>query len=186
MLLSLVTLLLAAPDDFAVVRRERDGLVLAKRAADQSGFEELRIEGETDASPESLADVIWNDRARAEVKTYLAHRQIVQVEAQRRLERQLVDAPFIGKRDSLVRFERRTEADGTIVISWTLGGKPENAKAETMKMQRGAWRLTPKPGGGTRVEFTTIADPGGVPALLAEKPQRDVALSIVRAVLEAS
>jgi len=186
MVLSLVTLLLSASDDFAVVRRERDGLVLAKRPAAQSEFEELRVEGDTDASPESLSDIIWNDRARSDVKTYLAHRQIVQVEAQKRIERQLVDAPIIGKRDSLVRFERHTEADGTIVISWTLGGKPENAKAETMKLQRGAWRLTPKPGGGTRVEFRTIADPGGVPALFAISPQRDVALSIVRAVLEAS
>lgn len=184
-MLVLVTLLLTASDDFAVVRREHDGLILAKRAAEKTQFEELRVEGDSDASPESLADVIWANRAR-EVKTYLAHREIVQAEEGTRVERQLVDAPIIGKRDSLVCFDRRIEADGTIVISWSLRGRPENAKAETMKVQRGAWRLTPKAGGGTRVEFRTVADPGGVPALFAEKPMRDAALSIVRAVLDAS
>jgi hypothetical protein len=168
----------AAPD-FELLTREDDGLTLEARAVEGTSFAELRVQGHLPTQPAALAALVWSGGPGPDEARYLEREALSEVEGLR-LERQRVNAPLIGQRDSLVRFRRARDAQGTLVIEYALVGQAHGAEAPAMRLLRGAWRFSPDGAGGTFLEYRAVSDPGGLPAFLAHGAQRALALALVR------
>jgi hypothetical protein len=183
--LTLACALLAVPASanprFETIRRDGDGLTLESRSAEGTDLPELRVRVHASGSPLALADVVWT-RGPGVAEARLVRRQVLSTRGGVRLERQVVEAPILGRRESVVRLTRREDAHGNVVIDFAVCGKEDGqpADAPRMRVLRGAWRFTRDASGGTWVELLTLSDPGGIPAFLAVGTQRDLAVDLVR------
>jgi hypothetical protein len=177
-----VALLLSlhASPDFEPLSREDDGLTLEARDVEGTAFAELRVQGHVPIAPAALAALVWSGGPGPDEARYLEGREALSETEGLRLERQRVNAPLIGRRDSLVRFHRETDAQGTRVIQYALVGQAHGAAAPAMRVLRGTWRFSPDGAGGSFLEYRAVSDPGGLPAFLAHGAQRALALALVR------
>lgn len=167
---------------FALVSREADGLTLESRAARGTDQPELRVRVQVDSNPRALADVVWSQGPSEPSRRYLERRDILSSGPSVRLERHVVVIPFLGRREVILRFTRQDDALGNIVIEYVSGGPDDGLPAAARRMQllRGTWHFTRIESGGAWVEFCSVSDPGGVPAVLAVGTQRQLAVALVR------
>jgi len=167
---------------FELVWREADGLTLETRAVGGTEQPELRVRVQVDATPLSVADVVWSQGPGADASRYLDRRDILSSGPGVRLEHHVVVIPLLGHREVILRFTRQDDARGGISIQYNSGGPGDGlpAGAPRMPLLRGTWRFTRVESGGMWIEFCSVSDPGGVPAILTIGPQRQLAVAQVR------
>jgi hypothetical protein len=177
----LVAVPASANPRFETIRKDGDGLTLESRPAEGTELPELRVRLHAAGSPRELAEVVWN-RGPGQAEARFVQRNVLSTRDGVRLERQVVEAPILGRRESVVRFTRREDAKGNVVIAFAVVGPEDGqpAGARRMRVLRGAWRFTLDASGGSWVELLTLSDPGGIPAFLAVGTQRDLAVDLVR------
>lgn len=162
------------------VRTEADGLVLETRAVADSRFREVRVTGHSDASPAALSQTVWTWTE----GRYVEQRKVLEQHETERLEWQLVQAPMISKRESVIRFERSATTTRATVHYDAVPAALKASGTVPMAVLRGGWTFERDPQGGTRVEHRCLSDPGGaVPEWLARGTQQEVAVELVRALL---
>jgi hypothetical protein len=170
----------AAPR-FELLSRQGDGLTLETRATPGTDFPELRVRAHCTVAPSVVAEVVWAQGPGPEAR-YLERRDVLSSEANARVERHLIQAPVLGRRESILRFTRQVNEQGSIAIDFASGPLPEGvpSQAPPTYLVRGAWRFTGDQAGGTLVEFRSVSDPGGLPAFLAVGAARELAMAQVR------
>ena len=189
--LSLLSLLSAFPSwgeaPWKLERREADGLVVESRKVPESDYPELRVSGRVKATAEALATAAWTWRPDG-VEGRMVERRLVLVDQpDSKLVYQLMRPPMVSRRESLLRMERQTSADGVISIQVHSdeGELPEqHSDAVRVPLVRISWRLEPDGAGGASFEYRCLSEPGGgVPAWLAFNTQLGVSVDIVRDVV---
>ncbi len=162
-----------------------DGLSVASRRVEGSELPELEITVQTPSSPARLMAAAWELRKDGMQAAWLEQRTVLAETATERVLLISLRPPLVGLRECMVQ-QLRWEEPGTgrqhlrfDAVPFT----PSTAGARPFAHLRGAWRFEPAGAGRTRVVYTTLVDTGGVPALLARRPQREAAVAIVREVV---
>jgi hypothetical protein len=188
LLLSLLAGSAFGDEPWRLLRREPDGLTLEARAVAGTAFEEYRVRGHAAAAPGELADLAWTWRPDGVEGRLVQRRVVLSDRPSERVVYQVVNPPVVSRRQSLVRFHREDSDQGkTIHISFATvdGPLPEQVDAVRVALIRGDWSFQADPAGGTWVEHRIVSDPGGgLPPWLAAGTQQDIAVKLVREVVE--
>ncbi|MDX2010951.1 MAG: hypothetical protein SFW67_12200 [Myxococcaceae bacterium] len=173
-----------ADEGWRVVRQEHDGLVLEARRVPDTRFEELRVRGRVALAPEALADAAWVWNPEGPEAALVQRRRVLAESADERLVFQLIQAPIVSARESLIRFRR--ERDGArrlirIRFHSETGADAGSPGAVTVTLVRGEWSFGSDGEGGTWLEHRCLSDPGGALAPWVVAPtQQALALALVR------
>ena len=179
---SLLSVSAVAAPDFELIWQEPDGLTLESRATAGTNQPELRVRVQVAATPRAVAEVVWSQGPGPDASRYLERRDILLNGPNVRLEHHVVALPVLGRREVILRYTRQDDALGSISIEYASGGPGDGlpADAPRMTLLRGAWHFTTVESGRVWVEFCSVSDPGGLPAILAIGPQRLLAVALVR------
>jgi len=168
------------------LRREGELRVEARRAPGD-GYFEFRVTSHCRASPSAVADAVWSWNERGVEARMVERRLVVHESTGERLVWSLLRPPMVSARESLIRFKREGGAVGAVSITFQSepGATPVSEKSGLRVNVQGGWRFEPDGQGGTRVEHFITSDPGGgLPAWLVKGAQEDMAVALVKEVVQ--
>ncbi len=165
---------------------ENDGLRIETRELNGLPFGEIRLMARSDASVQTLCDVVWEAGEPGEQASNIKLRQVIEQRANVRVTYEQVKVPVVTDRDYVVQTTRKVDSNHCEVVFENVDNKGPAPKKDHVRVPKffGSWSFTPA-GDGSVVMFTIYSDPGGgVPAALAKGPQRDSAIIQMRTMLE--
>jgi hypothetical protein len=186
-LLSLATV--AAADGGWERLSDRDGMVVERRALENTPLQEVRVTTRSTLPPASIMATLWKHEDYVQFVPYLKRLDVLRDEGDVKLIYQQARIPLAKDRDSTVRV-RRTFAPDTGVWELVSTAVPEEGPAPTSEYVRvqhseARWRLEPSADGGTALTYTLRTDAGGLlPAWVVNVAQREITAKLVRAVLD--
>jgi len=162
---------------------QRDGVIYQQREVAGSRFREYHAVTLVRQAPEEVLAGIWSGVTDAIPKT-VKRREVLSRSDDQIVVYDQIRAPVVSDRDVVIRIRKVTLDHGVRQVRFdsTLElGPPPAPKHVRLAAVRGAWPLTPAPG-GTQLEYTCYSEPGGsIPAWIARGAQRDqIALDMER------
>jgi hypothetical protein len=158
--LPLCLLLAAAP--FTPVG-DRDGFHIETRPG--ARFEEIRVSGHVDATPEAFIAAAWGPTNDQHSSPDTVRREVLFATETERIYYELVKTPVVSDRDFVIH-SRRIDDRATRVYeirfqSETDARKPEVAGVVRMPRVEGSCVVSPAEGDGAEVVYTIYTDIGG-------------------------
>ena len=136
---------------------------------------------------EALCDVVFEWGTRGTDVPGLRARQEISSAPDERVVYDQFDAPIVTNRDYAITVKRTRGADGVCRIRyWATNEKAPKKPEGWVRLDKlwGSWTFTSRQG-QTELVYTQFSDPGGsLPAIFANKSQRDRALQSVRVAIE--
>ncbi len=169
---------------------DQDGLLLERRAIPGSHHYEIRATGRSSLPPATLFETIWNQREYREFVPYLKRLDFISETAEERVVYEQVSVPLARDRDYTVRVRRRVDLGAQryqiLFRSADEAGPPPDPHHVRVRDIRGSWTIEPASDGrGSLIRYDVQSEPGGfVPALVANRAQRDAAPRLVRAMIQ--
>jgi hypothetical protein len=169
---------------------EKDGLRIEGREVAGSAMPEIRVSARSRWPAARIAAAIWAERPGTKLhRRYPRTRVVLREDASERVVYQRVSAPVVSERDYTVRMHREGDGQsGPFQVRFWLANEAGPAPVRgvvRLSTLRGAWTVTPSPGGGCDVVYTIHSEPGGsLPAFLVRRPYIDSARELVMDVLE--
>lgn len=165
-----------------------NGFTIDRRPGQRSPCDEVRVSTVVAAPFDLVAAVIWDERFDGDLHSLVRY-EVLLHEPDVKQVWGLLDVPIFADREYTARIERSAEDDGRVIlVRFELEpDAPLRAGAVRLRTLSGVWRVGPAESGqSTRLEYRVEADPGGFPAWLTSRLQRDTALSLVRAAVAQS
>jgi hypothetical protein len=188
LLLSLASLAHAADAGWERLS-ERDGMVVERRAVEESALREVRVTTHSSLPPATIMATLWKHEDYVRFVPYLKRLDILRDDGDVKLIYQQARVPLAKDRDSTIRVRRTFEADtGTWEMVST--AVPDEGPAPTdeyirVRHSEGRWRLAPAADGGTDLTYTLRTDAAGLlPAWIVNVAQKDITPKLVRAMLD--
>lgn len=165
---------------------ERDGLRMETREVRGLPFGEIRLVARSESSAQTLCNVVWDSGAPGEQPPEIKLRQVIEEQSNERVIYEQVRVPVVSDRDYVVHSRRTNDAKKCEVSFENVNDKGPAPRKDHVRVPKfyGTWTITQAADGSVAI-FTIYSDPGGgVPALFAEGPQRDSAVTQMRIMLE--
>lgn len=164
-----------------------DGVRVEVRRVDGMAFSEIRVLAHTAASVESLCEAAWGDGKAEPDEPNIKHREVLEEAPNMRIAYEQVSVPVVADRDYVVKTTKTSEAGGRCRVSFEnvadRGPKPQPGYVRIPRFY-GSWTFEATDN-GSFVTYVVYSDPGGgVPATLAQGPQREAAKEWMRTILE--
>jgi hypothetical protein len=191
-LLALITHLpasAATPAEWQVLS-DKQGLVIERRAGEDSNLYEVRATALSSLTPAAIFDTIWKQHEHPQFVPYLKRLDLLRDEGDERLTYEQVHVPWATDRDYTVRLVKRVDAEAQRyeIAFWTANdaGPPPNKHHVRVAWIRGRWLIGLGPDGrGATLRYEVLSDPGGaLPGWIVNQVQGEGVARLVRAMLQ--
>ena len=167
----LMLLILAAPSDFHV-ERVVDGVAIAARAVDGSGYSELQFQLDVEGDAPTLCARLFGDGTVRAGEPYVMKREVLRASADERVTWELLAPPMVSRRDVFVRTVRNQARGSCRVDFEAVPGEHADADAVRVVALRGSFVVSTTPSGTLHVEHRIHFDPGGLLSPFVVEPGR--------------
>jgi hypothetical protein len=171
MMRALLHLVLATPTDFQV-ERTIDGVAIAARAVDGSGYSELRFQLDVDGDAPTLCARLFGDGTVRAGEPYVMKREVLRASADERVTWELLAPPMVSRRDVFVRTVRQLSRAGCRVDFEAVAGEHADEDAVRVAALRGSFVVATTASGKLHVEHRIHFDPGGLLSPFVVEPGR--------------
>lgn len=165
----------------------RGAFTLFSRGAGDHGFQEYKVEVETDLPVATLCEAVFEWGSKATDYPGVTSRQLLKDGPDERITHDTLKMPVVSDRDYVMKIVRSRGADGSCHLSYFATDELAPKKADgvvRIEALRGAWHFEPK-GEKTRLTYTLFAEPGGaIPAFLVGGAQQQNAYQGVTMALQ--
>lgn len=165
-----------------------DGVLIERRSAPGSHFDELRLSTFSSLSLQRVCDAIYPVRLPSTPERRFRKQVLLRETGSERWTYEQISVPIVSDRDYVmhVKLEQSAASGHCSVLFETEDdpARPPVAGLVRIPVIRGHWDVFPVADGRLSVQYRVFSDPGGaVPAFLARGGQRSAAVDFMKIIL---
>jgi hypothetical protein len=172
------------------VLSHKDGLLIERRAQENSSLYEIRATTQSSLSPGAIFDTIWKQQEHPQFIPHLKRLDLLSEAGDERLTYEQVEVPLARDRDYTVRLHKRVDPEAhryeIVFTTANDAGPPPDRNHVRVPSIRGRWLIEPGPDGkGSALRYEVLSEAGGsLPTWVVNQVQGDAVAKLVRAILQ--
>ncbi|MFZ5445222.1 MAG: hypothetical protein ACOZQL_34850 [Myxococcota bacterium] len=180
--------LASAPARDFTPERVLDGVAIASRSVEGSGYSELQFQLDVDGEATALCARIFGDGRVQPGEPYVLKREVLRQQGpNERVTWELIAPPMVSRRDMVVRTVRQDGPRGCRVDFEAIADAHADEDAVRVAALRGSFVVTPVAAGKLHVEHRIHFDPGGLLSPFVVEPgRRSVGVTWLRRLVRGS